>query len=450
VNRSQGQLLCHYKCRENKVSSERIDRLNKIGFTWEIQEEQFEKGFQETLRYKENTGNPNALYSYKTAEGYRLGLWQRHLRGDYKKGKLFPDRIKRLEEIGFTWEILEEQFEKGFKETLRYKENTGNTNAPQGYKTAECFQLGTWLNNQRGKYNKGKLSSEKIERLEEIGFTWDPLEELFEKGFKETLRYKENTGNPNAAKRFKTHEGFRLGVWQNTLRYKYKNAKLSPARIKRLEETGFTWDPLEEQFEKGFKEILLYKERTGNPNAPDSYKTIDGYLLGRWQRSIITRYKKGKLYSDRVRRLEEIGFKWEKFEEQFEKGFQETLLYKKRTGNPNAPNGYKTIDGYLLGRWQRNLMTRHKKGKLSLDRVRRLEEIGFTWEIQEEQFEKGFEKTLLYKNNTGNPNAPQSYKTHDGYPLGNWQSNQKFNYKKGKLSPDRIKRLEEIGFKWGK
>ena len=49
---------------------------------------------------------------------------------NYKKGKLSPDRIKRLEDIGFTWDMFDEQFEKGFQETLKYKKSTGNPNAP--------------------------------------------------------------------------------------------------------------------------------------------------------------------------------------------------------------------------------------------------------------------------------------------------------------------------------
>ena len=67
-----------------------------------------------------------------------------------------------------------------------------------------------------------------------------------------------------------------------------------------------------------------------------------------------------------------------------------------------------------------------------------------------EQFEKGFQETLLYKERTGNPNTRASYKTEEGYLLGSWQSVQRGNYRKGKLSADKIKRLEAIGFKWGK
>jgi superfamily II DNA or RNA helicase len=436
--------------KKGDLSPDRIERLVKIGFKWEFLEEQFEKGFQETLLYKESTGNPNAPVSYKTAEGYQLGQWQSHHRGNYKKGKLSPDRIKRFEDIGFTLEIFEEQFEKGFQETLLYKESTGNPNAPGSYKTTEGLQLGRWQNTQRMRYKKGKLSPDRIERFEKIGFTWDILEEQFEKGFQETLLYKESTGNPNAPNSYKTVRGFLLGSWQGDQREMYKKEKISPDRIDRLEKIGFTWEPFEKQFEKGFQETLLYKEKTGNPNAPASYKTPSGFRLGSWQTNKRGNYRKENLSPDRIKRLEVIGFTWEILEEQFEEGFQETLLYKERTGNPNAPAGYKTAEGLQLGRWQSTQRDNYKRGNLSPDRIARLEKNGFTWAPFEKQFEKGFQETLCYKNSTGNPNATQTYKTPEGYRLGSWQNKQRGNYKKGELSPERMKRLEEIGFKWGR
>ena len=96
-----------------------IDRLNTkiveiIGRQWDF-------WYGLTLRYKDYFDNPNAPRRYKTAEGFLLGYWQSHQRRSYKKGKLSPDRIRLLENIGFTWEILEEQFERGFQETLLYK-----------------------------------------------------------------------------------------------------------------------------------------------------------------------------------------------------------------------------------------------------------------------------------------------------------------------------------------
>jgi hypothetical protein len=353
---------------------------------------------------------------------------------------------------------------------LRYKANEGkgDPNAPNDYETAEEYQLGTWQRALRQNYKNGKLPSDRIARLEEIVFKWEmqdeQREEQFKKGFQETLRYKANEGNgdPNAKVTYETAEGYRLGSWQSALKVKYKKGKLFPDRIKRLEDIGFKWEikkeQNDEQFEKGFQETLRFKanEGKGDPNAKYTYKTDEGYRLGTWQGNQKQNYKKGILSLDKIRRLEEIGFTWERFEEQFEKGFQETLDYKANAGNgdPNAPTNYRSVEGFRLGTWQSTLKYLCKKKRLPSDRIVRLEEIGFKWEVKdeqrEEQFEKGFQETLRYKNSTGNPNAPNGYETAEGFKLRLWQNTKRSTYRQGKLSPERIKRLEEIGFKWGK
>jgi hypothetical protein len=66
----------------------------------------FERGFQETLKYKERFGTPNVPVHYKTSDGFKLGIWQNQIIQAYKKGTLSPDRIKRLEELGFKWKLI--------------------------------------------------------------------------------------------------------------------------------------------------------------------------------------------------------------------------------------------------------------------------------------------------------------------------------------------------------
>ena len=318
---------------------------------------------------------------------FDLAIGNRAQKKNYKKGNLFRDRIERFEKIGFTWDILEEQFEKGFQETLLYKESTGNPNAPQSYKTDEGYQLGTWQSKQRDNYRKGNSSPDRIERLEKIGFTWEKLEEQFEKGLQETLLYKNSTGNPNASQHYMTVEGFKLGSWQSHQRVNYRKGNLSPARVKRLEEIGFVWNVMNiEQNRLGWDQwyelTIRYMNEFGDASAPRSYKTSEGFRLGSWQSHQRKNYKKRKLSPDRIERLEKIGFTWEKLEEQFEKGLQETLLYKEKTGNPNVPQSYKTVEGYRLGSWQSDQRKSYKKGNLSPDRIKRLEDIGFKWRMQ--------------------------------------------------------------------
>ncbi len=415
-----------------------------------------------TLKYKEEFGNPNAPKKYKTIEGYHLGSWHNNQRVNYRKEILSSEQIKRLEEIGFTWEPQDELFERGFQETLNYKNNTGDPNVPVYYKTLDGYKLGSWQATHRKNYRQGILSAERIKRLEEIGFQWEIREEQFEKGFQETFNYKNNTGDPNTPTKYKTSEGYRLGNWQVIQRQYYRKKKLSEERIKRLEEIGFKWEMWEEQFEKGFQETLFYKNRTGNPNAPHSYKTDEGYRLGLWQGVNRRNYRKKKLSEERIKSLEKIGFKWELTTVRhnilkWDQWFELTMDYKKGEGkgNPNAPLIYKTIEGYNLGRWQQHQKEKYREKRLSLEQIEKLNKLGFEWKLQDVNrlgWDRWFELTMDYKKGEGkgNPNAPVSYKTDGGYRLGGWQSDQRKYYVKGILSSERIKRLEEIGFKWGK
>lgn len=330
------------------------------------------------LKYKDEFGDANAPRKYKTPEGFQLGQWQTDQRRLYRARKLSPERMKRLEEIGFKYGVSKEElFEKGIIETVLYKYRTGNANAPKNYKASEGFSLGSWQRTQRHKYVENKLSPEQIKGLEDVGFKWALLlEDTFEKGFQETVNYKEKKGSPNAPLGYKTFEGFHLGTWQDHLKKYYEKGKLSPEQIQRLEEIGFTWEPFDEQFENGFLETLKYKERKGSPNA------FEGFPLGQWQNDQIKSYRKGSLSPERIKRLDQIGFRWDKIEEWFEEGFQETLKQKERTGNPNVFWIYQINEDFPLGRWQSTQRQKYRKGELSPERIKRLEEIGFKWRMR--------------------------------------------------------------------
>ncbi len=438
--------------RKGKLDQERIRRLEKVGFIWNPFDQAFEQGFQETLKYKKQYGNANAPLRYKTPVGFNLGIWQGTQKGNFKDNKLDPQRIQRLEEIGFVWNPLDKAFELGFQETLQYKKRFGNANVPTRYKTLSGFNLGGWQQSQRTSFRRNKLGSEQILRLKEIGIIWNLLDSAFEQGFQETLKYKKQYGDANTPRSYKTVSGFKLGIWQGTLRQRFKKNKLDPQRIQRLEEIGFVWDPFDQLFEQGFQATLEYKKQFGDANAPQDCTLPGGFKLGIWQSNLRNKFKNSKLDPQRIQRLEDIGFVWNPQElvikESFEKGFQETLEYKKQFGDANAPAKYKAPSGFKLGVWQSSHRNRFKNNKLVPERIQRLEGIGFVWNPLDQAFEQGFQETLQFKKQYGDANAPQSYKTSNGFRLGGWQNNQRQNFKNVKLEPQRIRRLEEIGFIW--
>jgi hypothetical protein len=123
-------------------------------------------------------------------------------------------------------------WEKWLSELVWFKEEHGHCNVPRGWR--ENPELGTWVNNQRSNYSRGKLSPDRMERLEALGFEWDKHAVFWEKRFSELVRFKEEHGHCNVPDR--RSENPQLGTWVNNQR---RRGKLSPDRMKRLEEIGF-------------------------------------------------------------------------------------------------------------------------------------------------------------------------------------------------------------------
>ncbi len=116
-----------------------------------------------------------------------------------------------------------------------------------------------------------------------------------------------------------------------------------------------------------------------------------------------------------------------------------SLNYKEQFGDVNAPRGYKTKEGFLLGNWQLRQRKYFKKGRLSLEKAFKMEAMGFKWGgIFDEQFDQGFQETLRYKEVHGTPNAPLRHRTVNGFQLGRWQGSRRQDYEKGSLEADKI------------
>ena len=159
--------------------------------------------FNELVQYKAKHGNCNVPQKQGT-----LGTWVCSQRVAYKAGSLAQGRIDRLNSIGFSWVMAKGgskgDWETRFKELVQYKTKHGDCNIPfrQG-------QLGGWVGRQRNTHKEGKLSHDRIDRLNAIGFDWTPprrgsrtRQRGGSKGdwdtrFKALVQYKANHGDCN-------------------------------------------------------------------------------------------------------------------------------------------------------------------------------------------------------------------------------------------------------------
>ncbi len=78
----------------------------------------------------------------------------------------------------------------------------------------------------------------------------------------------------------------------------------------RLDAIGFVWDPHEDNWEEGFRQLQTYKKRTANCLVPQSYG-INGFNLGHWVSAQRRRLATGTLSDQHKRRLDSIGFVWD-------------------------------------------------------------------------------------------------------------------------------------------
>jgi len=176
-------------------------------------------------------------------------------KGMKAKFNLSQGRIKRVEEIGFEWKAAG-SFEERCRELIAFKEEFGHCNIPQRY--AGNPSLVRWCGNMRKTYMKiqkgmkanSNLSQDRIARLEEIGFEWQPstdYDKAFEQRCRELTSFKDEFGHCNVPQSYAGNPS--LGHWCVGMRHAYKkiqngmkaNYNPSQYRIERLEEIGFQW-----------------------------------------------------------------------------------------------------------------------------------------------------------------------------------------------------------------
>jgi hypothetical protein len=151
--------------------------------------------------------------------------------------------------------------------------------------------------------NNQNLSEERGQRLDKLGFVWDPHQARWEEGFLHLKAYKEREGDclvPHAHK----ENGYRLGQWVGMQR---TNQNLSEERRQRLDKLGFVWDVRAAAWEEGLRHLKLYKERERHCRVPVSHEE-NGFPLGRWVFS--QRQSKDRLSAERRQRLDELEFVW--------------------------------------------------------------------------------------------------------------------------------------------
>ena len=387
-------------------------------------------------QYLEAHGNCNPSHDYKTTSGYLLGVWVVNQRRPTPP--LSPNRVERLDKLGFVWDTKEYFWEQGFQDLVDYKNQYGNSiESGNDFKRQSGKSIAGWVSYQRR--HKEHLSPDKVKRLDDVGFVWDMPSFLWEQGFAELVAYKNKYGDCLVSKNFRLKSDYQLNNWVTNQRV--TKDSLSSDKVKRLDELEFVWDVKEYFWERGFEELVNYKNEHGNCIVDNLFKTQSSYQLGSW---VGAQRTNKQLSSGCVKRLDELGFIWDERQRRWDQGLEELIDFKNHNGNCSVNANFKTKSGYNLGNWVGS--QRSKKSSLSLDKLQRLNELGFVWDQRQQLWEQGFEELVAYKYKYGDCIVLNGFKAQAGYELGNWVKWQRA--KRSSLSLDKIKRLDELGFVW--
>lgn len=233
---------------KGKLNKDQVERLSTIGMVWSI-EDSWENGFAHAVAYYDEKNHLAVPVSYVCDDGFALGTWINNQRNQYnnpqKYRELNDEQKKRLESIGMVWSVVREKWNCSYKLAVEYSKEHGNLQMRKNYKTAEGYNLGEWIAEQREMYRKGKLDADKAEKLDAIGMDWlSPGARLWETHFESCKKYYAEHGSLNIPVHYIDQNGFRLGLWLwrvRTGKLKLCTSGENGNQIARLEEIGFVW-----------------------------------------------------------------------------------------------------------------------------------------------------------------------------------------------------------------
>jgi superfamily II DNA or RNA helicase len=139
---------------------------NKIISTWDRWYDNL------SIYYKEH-GN-SLVPKTKGSKNYKLALWISKQRELYRNKCLSEDKIKKLEAVNMVWNKLDNFWITMFNVCKQYKMDKGHIH-PHFHEEYKGYRIGNWCSRQRSSYKKGKLTVEKIEKLESIGFDFQSI-----------------------------------------------------------------------------------------------------------------------------------------------------------------------------------------------------------------------------------------------------------------------------------
>ncbi|MDB3930067.1 Helicase associated domain protein [Paracoccaceae bacterium] len=413
------------------MSIERLKRLNAVDFVWDQNKADWEKAFGILEKFYRQEGHANVPLRKKES-GFSLGSWvvkQRTI-----KEQLSESQIKKLELLKFNWDPRATQWQTEINYLRIFYAREQHANVPRSHFEGQ-FDLGQWVYNRRN--NKEALSSEQINELNLLNFSWESvLDSKWNAAFEKLEEFYRREKHTNVPFR-KKESGFPLGTWVSNLRKRQKD--LNSEQIEKLTKLDFLWTPRSAQWDTGYNHLQVYFDSFGNCNVPKNYK-VGSFNLAEW---VVTQRKnKDEMSRERHAKLDNLNFVWNTNDAYWDQGYLNLKSFFEENGHSIVPVNFKT-DEFGLGRWV--VSQRNNKSSLSSDRTEKLVALKFVWNVLDFKWDRAYGFLEEFYRRNRHSKVPKNYRVED-LNLYEWIKSQRRHEKS--LSPERYDKLNALGFIW--
>jgi hypothetical protein len=164
------------------------------------------------------------------------------------------------------------------------------------------------------------------------------------------------------------------------------------------------------------------------------------------------RRRRGQLSEEQVRQLDARGFLWiadrgQEFAMAWNRRIEQLKQFRKEHGHCIVWMPYASDRSFAL--WAREMRHRRRYGRLSEERFRQLDALGFAWTVTWDGprvWELRLRELKRFRKEHGHCQVPNKYRPNRA--LSQWANRVRAERRAGRLPEDKVRRLDALGFAW--
>jgi superfamily II DNA or RNA helicase len=421
--------------RKGRMDPTKREMLDKLKFDWMPHENRWQRWMDELAKFYREFKH----FDVPDEGRYRaLATWTGYIRNRKESGLLEEDRTMELDELGFTWTSdREPAWEAWFARLMEFKSLNGHTLV--SVSKPEDAPLARWVQTQRIAKRQAKLAPERVRRLSEIDFEWQPHDAKWAAHLEKLKAY--HSANGYWEPGYESEEATKLTSWIEKQRSSYRQGSLSPERMTALNQIGFPWTPDRVRWEQQYVRLSAYLAQ--HEAFPENGNLSEERSLIRWMAAQRRSRLEGAMSAADESKLNALGFVWHEVQNDWMRMIGTAQAYFESNGDLKVPrNG----DCRELSDWLSKQRTAYRLGLLSSEHQNALENCGMNWDMTPIAWEERFEELKAYRNSFGDCDVP--YEWPENIEMARWLGKQQTAYRRGELEESKLRKLEDLGVSW--